>query len=419
MDGVKRFVKTETFSRNRILFCAFVARITLVLYAHIHDYMFKVNFTDIDYSVFSDAAKHVSNGGSPFDRDTYRYTPALAWILLPVVQFPDFGKILFCIFDIIVAVLYFKIMDYELLKNPSKNSDDIKNRQTFNVAVFWLANPLTAIISARGNAESIVSAIVLLNLLLLQRGYYKTSALVHGALAIQFKIYPLIYLPSVYLYLSDFHQNRSLQSLIFNRRGIIYGLITIFSFGLVVLGFYQIYGQIFLDEYLIYHVKRRDIKHNFSAYFFILYLFENNELMSKIIGFLAFVPQVAVIFIYAFRYFEDLPFCWLMTTFAFVAFNKVCTSQYFVWYLVLLPLCLTSIQLPNHRALLLTLSWIASQALWLLFAYLFEFRGWNTFVQMFLASLVFLLVNCWILYEFGKSYRNSEAQKQNEQKKND
>lgn len=62
------------------------ARITLVLYAHIHDYLFKVsfppklqnnffqvNFTDIDYTVFSDAAKHVSNGGSPFEKKTYRY----------------------------------------------------------------------------------------------------------------------------------------------------------------------------------------------------------------------------------------------------------------------------------------------------------------------------------------------------------
>ncbi|PIO68256.1 hypothetical protein TELCIR_09957, partial [Teladorsagia circumcincta] len=140
-----------------ILFVALAARFILVLYSNIHDYMFHVNFTDIDYSVYSDAAKHVAAGRSPFERETYRYTPALAWILLPVNSYKDFGKYLFCIFDIIVGWLYFRMMP---IKN-GQNVDDVSENWTIqSVVIFWLANPLTAVISAR-NWKGLAFAVVL------------------------------------------------------------------------------------------------------------------------------------------------------------------------------------------------------------------------------------------------------------------
>ncbi|CAD6192277.1 unnamed protein product [Caenorhabditis auriculariae] len=76
----------------------------------------------------------------------------------------------------------------------------------------------------------------------------------------------------------------------------------------------------------------------------------------------------------------------------FVAYNKVCTSQYFVWYIVLLPLVASRINMETWRAVKLTSAWLGAQGIWLLVAYLYEFRGWNTFLHMFLASLLFLFM---------------------------
>ncbi len=59
-------------------------RCLLLYYGYWQDKNLQVKYTDVDYWVFSDAAIAMKNGLSPFIRSTYRYTPALAAMLIPV-----------------------------------------------------------------------------------------------------------------------------------------------------------------------------------------------------------------------------------------------------------------------------------------------------------------------------------------------
>lgn len=90
----------------------------------------------------------------------------------------------------------------------------------------------------------------------------------------------------------------------------------------------------------MYHLSRVDHRHNFSPYFYPYYLAHSPaaafELPSSASWFrslarhalAAFLPQLVLSIGLGFRYgAEDLPYAWLVQTFAFVTFNKVCTSQ--------------------------------------------------------------------------------------------
>ena len=81
-------------------------KITVTFLFHFKDATMETKFTDVDYRVFTDAARHIYRDGSPYNRHTYRYTPLLAWMLIPNVTLsPLFGKFLFCGFDIIAGHL--------------------------------------------------------------------------------------------------------------------------------------------------------------------------------------------------------------------------------------------------------------------------------------------------------------------------
>ncbi|OAD61710.1 GPI mannosyltransferase 1 [Eufriesea mexicana] len=92
-----------------------------------------------------------------------------------------------------------------------------------------------------------------------------------------------------------------------------------------------------------------------------------------------------------------LPFAMFTQAMVMVTYNPVLTSQYFFWYLSLLPLCVWRFGLSVRRSLCLCFMWVFSQSLWLLTAYLLEFQGSNTFTYIWISSLVFFVVNIKIL----------------------
>ena len=87
------------------------------------------------------------------------------------------------------------------------------------------------------------------------------------------------------------------------------------------------YGWDFLEETYLYHLTRQDIRHNFSPYFYMLYLSDLTMASSFWIKLFCFLPQLCLITTISICFYQNLEMCLFMLTFVFVSFNKVCTSQ--------------------------------------------------------------------------------------------
>ncbi|KAL4342368.1 hypothetical protein GQ457_08G014990 [Hibiscus cannabinus] len=262
-----------------------IFRVGLILYGEWQDAHMEVRYTDVDYLVFSDAASLMASGQSPYKRTTYRYSPLLAFLLIPNSFIAaSWGKFLFSASDLFVGLFI------RIILKQRKVPDHLC---TYSMLI-WLFNPFTFTIGTRGNCEPIVCAMILWIIICLINGNVVQAACCHCS----------------------------------------------------------VIGPLIKGRFLV------------------------------------------LVFCFA----KDLVFCFFVQTVAFVAFNKVITAQYFVWFFCLLPLILPWTNMKfKWQGVCCILLWMGAQTHWLLWGYLLEFKGKNVFLQLWMASLLFLAANTFIL----------------------
>ncbi|EAW10990.1 glycosylphosphatidylinositol-alpha 1,4 mannosyltransferase I [Aspergillus clavatus NRRL 1] len=404
--------KTSFFDSPAKVYGASIAlRAVLLVYGAWQDAHSAVKYTDIDYLVFTDAARFVARGASPYARDTYRYTPLLAWLLLPttwsISGLFSFGKALFALADVLAGWLIAQSLVAAYGLPPARAR---------KYAAVWLLNPMVANISTRGSSEGLLGVLVVA-LLWASLSKRVTLAGVLLGLAVHFKIYPFIYGASIVWWMDWDSESTSSSSsrpkqptltpgaLVAHARAFLtparlhLTLVALATFSALNTSMYILYGPAFAHHTYLHHLTRIDHRHNFSPYSTLLYLSAAGAAPARFET-LAFLPQLllSVVLIPIALAKKSLPGAMLAQTFAFVTFNKVCTSQYFLWYLVFLPFYLPKSSVRGWKGVVAGLAWVGGQALWLQQGYGLEFLGESTFVPgLFLASLGFFVVNVWIL----------------------
>ena len=349
-------------SPARVFTAAILLRVVFFFYGLYQDAHSPMKYTDIDYLVFTDAARFVSYGRSPYARDTYRYTPLLAWLLVPTARSPgganlwfSFGKALFALSDIVAGWLILQVL---------RKHQGMETSRALKYASIWLLNPMVATISTRGSSEGLLGVMVIALLWAVKQRRIFVAGILLG-LGVHFKIYPFIYGPAILFQLDheahqfDSESTPGTRGLLFRVRKLITrdriivtasALVIFAAFNLLM---FSLYGLPFLQHTYLHHVTRIDHRHNFSPYNMLLYLSSSlsaRGISSSNFESLAFAPQLALcaVLIPLVLARKDLAGSMLAQTFAFVAFNKVCTSQVsslshkFTWYLALISLDSTS-----------------------------------------------------------------------------
>ena len=402
-----------------------------------------LHYTDVDYHVFSDAALLLYQSGSPYGKFTYRYPPLLAVLLTPNHHwFPEFGKVLFCFMDATIVFLVFYIG--KLRSHGYGNATATYSHPRYHYWAWAFAlNPLSSGICSRGSADCIINLVVLTSLYLVFCNRIVCSGAALG-LAVYLRFYPMIYLPAFAMYLlsrtppvtstaittsrSELQQQQQqhLQTpLITKVRSNIWCAIN-FLFACTLSAAtctclsYLAFGNKYLEEAVYYHIFRMDHRHNFSPHFYSTYLLKSSafdtSMMSAVASLPAttpsasvlllpwslfpFFPQLLLIFTAAISTAsKELEICLLVQTLVFVAFNKVCTAQYFTWYLCFLPIAMVRVnpmffQVRAREVYLASIAWIVSFALWLWRAHSLEILGSNSFLSVWQLSLAFHIGQC-------------------------
>lgn len=291
---------------------------------------------------------------------------------------PSFGKYLFAACDILAGIIIHNLLSKLVLpwvsasgprdtKVPATGAATSQQTQWADKATLLTAihlfNPMVFAISTRGSSESILSLFVLCTLYLSLTDHWDLAAVFLG-LSTHWKIYPFIYGVACLGAIGS-STPRASYSLVDGFRRLInvrtarFAALSVGTFALLGVAMYTMYvpdsalpacptdwkrswGYSFVYESYLYHLHRRDHRHNFSPYFYLAYLTYPSKDGSNALPppttfeaivrspLISFVPQMGLSLLAGLLFVrrkQDLIFTWFVQTFVFVLFNKVCTSQ--------------------------------------------------------------------------------------------
>jgi len=206
--------------------------------------------------------------------------------------------------------------------------------------------------------------------------------------------------------------------LLFTPKPVLFLVTFLLTFGFLTWLAVYIYGEISMQEGLLYHFSRVDHRHNYSMYWYWIYLARartadaaltaattaatvatsSNLFSLATLGRMLLIPQA---FLLAYSsvgmatHNGQLGLTLFVQTYLFVTHNKVITAQYFTWYLCLLPLCRnTNSDLLKSRRVVKALILLGiSIVLWLGSAYGLEMQGLAFHRMVWLASVLYFFAN--------------------------
>ena len=234
--------------------------------------------------------------------------------------------------------------------------------------------------------------------------------------------------------------------LLFSPKPLLFLISSLATFGFLTWLAVYIYGEIALQEGLLYHFSRVDHRHNYSMYWYWIYLARartadaatansaTTAMASAVdaattssglfslatLGRLLLVPQA---FLLAFSsvgmapHNGQLGLTLFVQTYLFVTHNKVITAQYFTWYLCLLPLCNSTSGglLKSRKVVKASILLGVSILLWLGSAYCLEMQGLRFHRIVWFASVLYFFANVnmmgALLESIGNSKKNSHSNK--------
>ena len=300
-----------------------------------------------------------------------------------------FGKVLFSILDLLCGYAIYSILQ----TNPVSEA----KRRT--CTALWLLNPFVIFISTRGSADSIVCFLVLATMLFLKQKRYFLAGCMFG-FSVHFKLFPIIYSLVFFLYCWKTETSSNLLPCV--RACFQFTSMSILSFVFFTGGAWLLYGNSYISESLLYHATRVDCRHNYSLLFYPSYLGDSS------VVFISFLLQAWLILLVSCNYCQSLEVAVTLISFIFIAYNRVVTAQYFLWWLAPLLSAIPYLAISPRKWIFLFLLYFGDQNGWNAVAYALEFEGKNTFVEIWIACILFFLSSVYFIYSLIEASGSKE-----------